>query len=258
MRKITNTEENNQYYKLVNEYINDYINEWRIKPSKLKRYFNNSDKMNSFLKRYKLDDVEGIKRVVNDVIDDHHFIEKDGIMSFEKFNYLSEGLGKIVISPIDINYERILADLYNTSVGHINITNEKEHKYKVSDFGKEVNTIVYSKNDIEEFKKSITPILISDVKSKPVEIFKVDLGLESGKEIKVNINLDFDKIVYENKLKELIEDSLSQEKLLSIIFHFVNDYEILRSGNHYVYKEEYKGYHIWELQPRKNSKSVTS
>lgn len=252
MRKINNTEENNQYYKLVNEYINDYINEWKIKPSKLKSYFNNSKKMESFLKRYNLDDIEGIKRVVNDIIDDHHFIEKDGIISFEKFNYLSEGLGRITISPVDINYERVLADLYNTSVGHIEISNEKEHKYKVNDFGKEVNTIVYSKKDIEEFKESIAPILISDAKKKSVELFKVDLGLESGKEIKININFDVDDVVYESKLETLIDESLTQKKLLSIIFHFVNDYDILRSGKHYVYKQEYKGYHIWELQPRKS------
>ena len=251
MRKISNTEESNQYYKLVNDYIDEYIKEWKIKPSKLKQYFSNSTKMGSFLRKYKLDDVENIKRVVQDVIDDHLHIEKDGIVTFEKFN-LYEGLGKINIEPINVNYERALADLYDTSVGHVEITDEKEHKYKVVDFGKEVHVIVYSEKDILEFKKSLIPILIEDAKKNQIELFKADLGLESGKKIKVDINFNVENVIdSDGKLQSLIEKLLTKEKLVKTIFHFINDYDVLSKGNHYVYKEEYKSYHVWELKSRK-------
>ncbi len=250
MRKISNTEENNQYYKLVNEYIDDYITNHKINPANLKKYFNNSSKLETFLKRYKLDDVENIKRVVEDVIDDWHHIQSDGVMKFEKFNLMNEDLGNIKIKVSDMEYEKVLADLYHTSVGHVNKEDESEHKYNVKDFGKEINVIIYSKEDVVDFKKSLLPILSKSANSSSVDLHQVNVGLQSGKKIRTAISFTVGDIVDDNKLQHYIDTTLDEKKILEILYSFINDYDILRTGNHYVYKQEYKGYHIWNLNPK--------
>jgi len=257
MRKISNTEENNQYYKMVNEYIDDYITNHKINPANLRKYFKNSSKLETFLKRYKLDDVEGIKRVVEDVIDDWHHIQSDGVMKFEKFTLMNEDLGNIKIKSSDMGYEKVLADLYHTSVGHVDKDDETEHKYNVKDFGKEINVIIYSKEDVEDFKKSLLPILFKSANSSSVDLHKVNVGLKSGKEIRTAISFNVGDIVDDNKLQHYIDTTLDEKKLLEILYSFINDYAILKTGNHYVYKQEYKGYHIWVLNPKSTiSKNV--
>jgi hypothetical protein len=48
MRKITNTQEVNTYYKIINESLWDYIEKWNIKPTELKRYFSDKKKIEKF------------------------------------------------------------------------------------------------------------------------------------------------------------------------------------------------------------------
>lgn len=245
MRKIENTEDNNKYYQLVNEYIDEYINKWKISPSKLVYYFNKPERIESFLKRHKIDDVQGIKRIFKDVLEDRQNMEKDGILKFESF--LNEDLGNISFSKSGIYHEKILADLYNTSVGHVAIINDDEHKYKINDFGKEIEVVIYSSEDLEEFKKSSLYKILSQLKESTIELFKVDLGLQSGKEIKSNLVFNVSDLVDDDVLEKNILEKLDKKKILEMITHFINDYPVLKSGKKYKPKTEFKGNYIWEL-----------
>ena len=52
---INNREDANRYYQLVNELVDDYMNNSKIKPSNLKRYLQpGSDRFNKFLSRNNL------------------------------------------------------------------------------------------------------------------------------------------------------------------------------------------------------------
>jgi RNA binding exosome subunit len=248
MRKITNTEENNKYYQMVNEFIDEYINKWKINPSNLRKYFGNESKVNSFLKRYQIDDIDGIKRIFRDVLEDRENMEKDGILKFESF--INEDLGNIKIDKSDINYEKVLADLYHTSVGHVDIVSQEEHKYKINDFGKEVNVVIYSKKDIEDFKKSSIPIMIEQIKDKTIDLYKVDLGLPSGKKIKCGLMFNVSDVVNDDILIEYVSKNLTEEKLIEMITHFINDYPLLKERKEYTYKSVYKEYYIWELKDK--------
>ena len=42
--KISNTEENNQYYETINKCIDEYIINHKVRPSNLKKYFKNNQK----------------------------------------------------------------------------------------------------------------------------------------------------------------------------------------------------------------------
>lgn len=235
MRKISNSEEANQFYKSVNQYIDEYINNWKISATKLKKYFESSKNMDNFLKKYKIEDVEGIKRIVKDVIDDRFHMEKDGIMRFENF-LLSE---KIEFESIGMNHERVLADLYNTSVGHIEPSNSDLHEYFVNDFGDKLKVVIFSKEDVELFKLECSKSISSSVKKKILNLkeFKIE-----DKTISSLFKFDLGEVVDNNLLSEKVKSELNDEKVLELFTTYIN--ALLESE--YAYKKEFGGYYIWE------------
>lgn len=84
---INTREELNYYYELVNKLVDEYISDWNIMPSKLKKYLKPGTKgFQNFLDRNNLSDIKNIKSILIDVIDDRVYMEKDGILKFESFN----------------------------------------------------------------------------------------------------------------------------------------------------------------------------
>jgi hypothetical protein len=126
---INNREDANRYYQQINGLVDEYIDKWKIRPSNLKKYLQpGSDRFNKFLERNKLKDIKGASRVLSDVIDDRYHMEKDGVITFEsfklfesdeyKFSNLCECLYK-GIEKSNIEHEKIIADYYGVSLGHI-------------------------------------------------------------------------------------------------------------------------------------------
>ena len=118
--------------------------------------------------------------------------------------------------------------------------------------GKKVDVIIYSKNDVDDFRDSLLPILTKDSMSQSIDIHKANVGLKSGKEIKCGISFKLDNITSEETIERYLLKILTENKILQIINSFINDYNILKSNRQYKYKEEYKGYHIWEMVGRQS------
>jgi hypothetical protein len=245
-----NTNTYNNHYKTVNSKIEEYIKGHKVSPKNLKKYFN-SKKIEELIKRIGLEGVKGIKTIVNDVIDDWYSIEKDGVMKFERF-IINEDMGNIKIEKSGQTYEKVLADLYRTSVGHIEVISDDEHKYKVNDMGQEINVIIYSEADLIKFKREIIPILSKTANESQIDIHKTDVGLTSGKEIKTGISFNLQEVVDEKKLSQYFHNILRKEKVLQIVTSFINDYDILSRNTVYNYKKEYNKYYIWELNSKKS------
>jgi len=244
---MSNREDINKYYDLVNKYIDEYIVNHKITPSNLKKYFGKSAKVDLFLKKYKLEDVDGIKKIVSDVLEDRHASEKDGIMKFEKF-ILKENFGDIVIEESDIEYEKVLADVYHTSVGHVNVIDEKKHTYGVNDFGQEKSVAIYSNKDMEDLKSSLIPILIKSFESQSISLDRVNIGLETGEKVRTNISLGLGDVISKEKLSENISSKLNQVELIYVITTLLNDKGVVVTNRRYRYYKEQNGYHIWELK----------
>ena len=87
-------------------------------------------------------------------------------------------------------------------------------------------------------------------KKEVIDLYKVDLGLSSGKEIKFGISISIEEILSEDKLNRVILNKLDEKKLVEIITNFINDYDILKSKKIYKYFKEFKDSHIWELNNR--------
>ena len=247
--KISNSELADKYYSIVNSKIELYVKDHKIDPVKLKNYFRNEKKMDSFLKSNNLDNVIGIKRVFNDVIDDYYSSHKDQILKFESFK-TNEDMGFFKVDNSNIEHEKVLADYYNTSVGYVEVINKEDHSYKVTDLGEIKYAIIYSHDELHQFKDRLIPNLIRNSKDENLELISINSGLKSEKSLKCNIQISLSEILSEDLLKNKLNSILTVGKIIQILTNLSNDYDILKNGKKYVFIEEYKKYYIWELRSK--------
>ena len=83
---IRNSEDANKYYQLVNQYVDDYIEEFikkhKFKPSRVESYLlENKAKLKNFISRRGLSDVNGIEQVLSDILQDRVSMRKDSVMT---------------------------------------------------------------------------------------------------------------------------------------------------------------------------------
>lgn len=219
------------YYDKINELIDKYVNEWGVAPSNLRSYLKVGNKsFDKFLLRSGLNDFKYINKVVTDVLEDRLAMEEDGVLHYGEYMIKESIFNNI--TPTTIEHEKILADLYNTSLGHITVLEGDKHLYKVSDFGEEVSVIIYSDQELETIKKNIKGDFVSKL---------------SGKNIKIddlNVVLKLSDIISGEKLEDKFEESLDYENLMSYILKLLKS-NMAKSSFKY---KEFKGYHIWQIQ----------
>jgi hypothetical protein len=152
MKKITDREELTQYYGKINQYIDEYIKSHKVTPTEIYRYI--SKNMNRFLEKYQIGDIENIDRIVKDVLEHRKNMERDKVYKFEQFNVdLNESY--ISVEPSSIEHEKILADYFNTSVGHVNTLDKKNHLFEVKSFDEYFKVICFSENEISKIKSEV-------------------------------------------------------------------------------------------------------
>lgn len=222
MKKISNSEEANHYYKLINDSIDEYINTWKIKPSNLSKYLKTS-KFEKFLDKRGLSDVEGINRILTDVIEDRSHMESDGIMKFESF--LKESKENIFsnLSP-SFKHEKALADFYNTSLGHIKLINGDEHTYLINDFGKHIYAIVCSEYEFG----------LIGIKFENESFDKICKKYINDDDLIFDVNIK--DIIDENKYRDLYKSKVSESDII----------EQIEDKSGYKFKSKYKDYFIWD------------
>jgi hypothetical protein len=243
MREIKTKSEADELYRKINSEIDKYIG-LKINPEKLKKYFSNKNKVKNFLVRIGLDNVEKIETILKDVIEDREAGHKENVIKFENF-FINESLQ---FEEADIEYEKVVADLFHTNLSDVEIIDGKLHTYKVNDLG-ETNTVaIYSEKDIQKFKSFLLDKLVEDSKKNELDLFQTDLGLESGKQIKTKIKLSLSDLINEPQLEELLESELDDKKLLYVMTQWLNDYPVLKKGIKYHYYNQSHNYHIWILK----------
>lgn len=222
---INNREDANRYYQQINELIDDYIDKWKIKPSNLGRYLKpGSDRFNKLLGRNNLKEVNGIDRILSDVIEDRVNMERDSVLTFENFKFFESDEFKLSnlkqclykgIEKVDINMEKVLADVFDTNLGSIDVIDSDKHVFKIDG----VDIVIYSKEDLEIIKNNMIDYLFEELKSKKVLLGGlVELSLSN---ITGDIGYIRHSIGNELKLKEVISHLLECEHYKSFI-----DYEI--------------------------------
>jgi hypothetical protein len=216
---INSREDANKYYQVVNKLVDEYIDKWKIKPTNLKRYLKNgSDKFEKFIERNGLKDINGIKQVINDVIEDRVHMESDGVLTFERFKIFESDEFKITsiiqclykgIGKTDIKAEKFLADHFDANLSQIDIVDTDKHMFKISNWENEdLLVIVYNKDEFDIIKENIKEYLYE-------ELLKQQIDLIVGVSLRLNTIVDKDKFdtdieskLSDNLITDLINDSL--------------------------------------------------
>ena len=233
MIKIDNTDDANKYYKLVNDFIDKYIVDWKIKPSKLASYLKNNSKFEKFLDKNKLKEVWNINRIINDVIEDRTGLEHDGVLKFEKYSLLKENL--INLGSSDISYEKALADHFNIGLSHIFLRDSSLNLYLIQDFDNKKYAVIYSDNDLIENLENIRYTIQKKIILDYHEIDDLE-GFSFNLDLRIGDVTDNKKLA--TKLIEVIDENFFLSILKQTIYKKFNKY----SKYHKV-----GSYHILEL-----------
>lgn len=232
---ISNREDANKYYQMINGLVDDYLDKWKIRPSNLKRYLQpGSERFNKFLERNKLKEIKGADVILKDVIEDRYHMESDGVITFENFKFFESDEFKISsmkeclykgIEKATIEYEKSIADHFDTNLGDIDIVDADKHLFKINDWnGEGVNVVIYSKEDIDLIKNNMIDFLFIELTKKSVEI--VD-------GIKVDLSYMIKSTMFEEQMSQLFEkDNL----LIKTISKCLGDFR---------FKDNFNNYLIW-------------
>jgi len=241
MRKITNTDEANQFYSKINNLVDEYISKWKVRPAELKKYFEKN--LKTILERSGLADVEGIEKVVRDVVDHRYHMQLDKILKFESFN-ISENV--LSIGNSSIQHEKVLADFYGTSIGHVEAVDEGMHIYKIMDFGERINAIIFSDDELNQIHKNMVDSILEDTKKKMLSVKEIDgVNLESP------VKMWMSEIMDDKKFRSELEKKIDRDSLIVIIKQIVQKGQqmpVSFGSERLQYKGDNKGFHIWEIR----------
>ena len=212
MEKISNTEQLNTYFNIVNKLIDTYIKEHKVKPSELYKFLSKKSNLDKFIKQNEqLSNISNIKTVINNVITHRKNMELYQMPHYENFSYKDDFL--IFPSNVDsLAYEKKLADEYKTSLGHITITDIEKRLFEVDDFGTKIEVVLLSPNDYNYARNTILEKTITDFKKRELRIDWVgDVNLEEA------IILKLVDIIDDEKLKAIVEKKYDTDAINCII-----------------------------------------
>lgn len=161
-------------------------------------------------------------------------MESDGVITFENFKFFESDEFKISslkeclykgIEKATLDYEKSIADHFDTNLGDIDILDADKHSFKINDWhGEDINLIIYSKEDINLIKNNMIDFLFIELTKKSVEI--VD-------GIKVNLSDMIKSTMFEEQMSQLFD---KDELLIKTISKCLGDFK---------FKEEFNNYFIW-------------
>jgi hypothetical protein len=215
------------YYSIVNDLIDEYVNKWKIRPSKLRKYFRIGGKNYiKFIKRNNLENIENIGKIVKDIIDDRYFMEKDGVLTFESFNISYDEDINIftLIERVDIDYEKAIADYYDTNLGSINLIDTNKHIFEIENWdNNNFKVMIMSNEDIDILKNNISEIKYNNISSDSIKLGNIDIKM-------------YDVLSEENFKKNLF-DKLS----IDVVIEHINEY----NNSNYEFGGEFKNYYFF-------------
>jgi len=231
---INNREDLNKYYDIINELVDDYIDKWKIRPSRLKKYLKPGTKrFQNFLNRNKLSEVNGSDRILRDIIEDRTSMEKDGILTFESYklfesdNFEIKSLEECLykgVEKADLKMEKVLADYFDTNLSGISIDNSEKHIFKVDTWSSEKKVVIYSKEEIDLIKENIFEHLYKELSNRNVDL--VD-----------GISIGLNDLIGEDKFENKLESIFTKDFTVKIISKLLNYKFESEKSDHFIWVE---------------------
>ena len=226
---INSREDANKYYQMINDLVDEYTEKNKIRPSNLKRYLQpGSERFNTFLLKNNLKDIKKADVILKDILDDREHMEKDGVITFESFKIFESDEFKIHsmkeclykgVEKSNQKMEKVLADYFDTSLGHIDSVDSDKHIFKISDWEKQdCNVIIYSLEEINVIKYNMFDHLYDEISKSKFEIV-------------TGVSIELSSLIDRNNFEEKLSDIFTEEKLIKTITDCLGDYEFEKESN---------------------------
>lgn len=229
---INNREDLNNYYNIINELVDEYIDKWKIRPSRLKKYLKPGTKrFQNFLDRNKLSEVNGSGRILKDIIEDRTSMEKDGVLTFESYKIFESDEFEIKsmsqclykgIEKANLKMEKVLADYFDTNLSSISVEDSEKHIFKVDTWSDEKKVIAYSKEELDLIRENIYDHLYLELSKKNVDL--VD-----------NLSIELTDLIEKDKLMDKLESIFNKEFTIKTISKLID----------YKFESERSDHFIW-------------
>lgn len=216
---ITNSEEANKYYELVNVYIDNYTEKWKIKPTNLGKYLLKNDKLIKFLERNGLKDIKNIERVIKDIIEDRENMERDTVKTFENFKFFESDEFKVLdikqclhkgIEKSNIEHEKILADIFDVSLSHVDIVDSDKHLFKIEGLRGDTECVIYTESELLVIKQNIREYCLNNILERSIKMDVINLDIQIGNFInEEKFNNYIDGLISIDKIREIIKNILN-------------------------------------------------
>ena len=227
--KIT-SENINELYDKINTLIDNYF-KYNITPKSLSRYFNDGVGMGRFIERNNLKEYDNIEKIIKDVVSDRVAMDEP-VMTFENFNEASDKSLLNIDNFNDIEKQRILADFYKTSIGHVSLKNDNSNFYNVKSLKRESEVFILDGFGIHIFLKRVSKLLYNVMLENIVSVPSLNLDISISDIVKMSDH-------EENPImKNIIE--LIKPKIIEIVT------EELRMYGDFEFIDSHNGFHIWE------------
>jgi len=233
---IKSTEDANKYYQVVNQYVDEYVEKWKIKPNNLKNYLlGNKSRLVNFLERKGLKEVTNINQVISDIVDDRIAIFNDDILKFENFKFFESEEFKILnlkqclykgVGSATIDHEKILADQFDCSLSEIDITSSEKHEFTlINNSNSQRDIVIYKSEEISIIKENLKDYIFNQTYKKSIEL---DFG-DTNIDLKIDIKDFINESDFKNKIDILLNDNI--KKIISSIL----DMKVYKSEDNFIF-----------------------
>ena len=238
-KKISNSEELNNYYKLVHDKLKKFT-DLDIPKKKLVKYLKpNSENFKKFIENdAELKDIDNIELILKDIIEDTYAAYKDGLLkdkSVKKFESFTEDIFNIQTSKEEqIEHEKALADIFSISISYIELINSKMHLYTINENGEKNKCIVFSEKELVSIKDKMVKELCDDLKKRHIKlIYNKEILLDDLIDQLEIYNVISDDIELNDVIKTIIEYNGLSAKV-----SFKNSY-VLENEKFYVFDVDF-------------------
>jgi hypothetical protein len=222
---IKSSDDANRYYSLIDShiesYVNNYYSKYGVEARKIEEHLlKNKSLINDFLKKRGLSEVSGINRIVQDVLEDRIALHKDSVMTFESFSFSEKSNTSssfkeclfLGISEPTIEHEKLLADLFDCSLSHIECVNSQKRIFRI-DSSELESVIVYTDSELDVIYENMLDYLVDKFLKQELSVEGFSLG-------------DLSDIVYPVVIRGRLETNFSLEDCRSKICELLGGTEV--------------------------------
>ena len=188
-KKITTSEELNKIYSIINLKIKKF-SDMNIPHNKIANYLKTgSENFKTFINEDdELKNIDGVERVLQDIIEDTYHAFKDGLFKRKKLgeiktfeSLITESIYYLTeITPKDKHeHEKALADIYKVSMSYIDLIDDNLHLYYVNDQGETIKVLIFNIDEVNIIRKNIVNKLCEEIRKRTTRLL-ADKIIELG------------------------------------------------------------------------------